>query len=172
MRSEAHIRPGWRRGHGRSAASGPALRAGCCRPSWLRAFFEVMLRGRGKGGKSTEGRTQARPSASISCVGFASESVGADGGGDRVELRRGVVTEEGDGGDADDRDQGNEEGVLDQRGATLVIETGPKPVGEELDRGDHFLACSLWKVVVVVVTTIPGFPGAGFLSNELSASQG
>src|SRR3954447_4503337 len=63
----------------------------------------------------------------------------ADGVGDRVELRRGVVTKQRDGGDANDRDQRNEEGVLDQRGATLVIETGPEPVGEEFERGDHFL---------------------------------
>src|SRR5437868_668289 len=67
-------------------------------------------------------------------------SVGVD---DRVGRVRQAglpaVAEKSDGGDADDRDQGNEEGVLDQRGATLVIETGPKPVGEELERGDHFL---------------------------------
>src|SRR4051794_13816986 len=67
-----------------------------------------------------------------------------DGVGDRAELRRGVVTKQRDGGDANDRDQRNEEGVLDQRGATLVIEAGPKPGGEELERGDHFFVCSLW----------------------------
>src|SRR5947207_3417835 len=56
---------------------------------------------------------------------------------DARELVRRRVAEERDGEDAHHGDQGHEEGVLDERGTTLVIDASPQPVGEELERGDH-----------------------------------
>src|SRR5438094_4168442 len=47
-------------------------------------------------------------------------SSGADAGADGAELARGALAQEGDGHDADDGDQGHEQGVLDQAGAALV----------------------------------------------------
>src|SRR5438552_12652403 len=41
-------------------------------------------------------------------------------GADVAELARGVLAHEGDGDDADDRDQGHQQGVLDEAGAVLV----------------------------------------------------
>src|SRR3954466_9976653 len=44
----------------------------------------------------------------------------ADRRADGAELARRALAEEGDGHDADDRDQGYEQGVLDEAGAALV----------------------------------------------------
>src|SRR5438552_1876913 len=57
---------------------------------------------------------------------------------DGREPAGGLAAEERDGEDADHGDEGHEEGVLDERGTTLVVDACPKPVGEELVRGDHF----------------------------------
>src|SRR3954454_20305933 len=61
-----------------------------------------------------------------------------DGRPDRVELRGGTGAEEADGDDADDRDQGDEEGVLHEGGATVVVtEAGLETSAEEVECGEH-----------------------------------
>src|SRR5436190_20896000 len=68
------------------------------------------------------------------------EARAADGGTDGADLARRAAAEEGDGHDADDRDQGNEQGVLDEAGAPLVTtELGPQvrstvllPIGNDI----------------------------------------
>src|SRR3954468_19580449 len=50
----------------------------------------------------------------------------ADAGADNAELVRGALAQEGDGHDADDGDEGHEQGVLDEAGAPFVTaEPGP-----------------------------------------------
>src|SRR5262245_27392000 len=62
----------------------------------------------------------------------------ADRAADAVELVAGVLAQDGHGRDADHRDQGHEEGVLHQRGATLrVAEASPKPRGKVVI-GEHW----------------------------------
>src|SRR3954462_8627944 len=60
-----------------------------------------------------------------------------DGGADLAELRVGALAEEGDGHDAHDGDQGHEEGVLDERGATVGLATSLEPGADEVERGEH-----------------------------------
>src|SRR5258708_189008 len=54
-----------------------------------------------------------------------------DGGADVRELARSLAAQECDGEDADDCDQGHEKRVLNERSATLVVDTCAEPVGEE-----------------------------------------
>src|SRR6478609_5720973 len=70
----------------------------------------------------------------VFCCGSVAERVGG-----AAELGRRVLAEHRDGADADDRDQSDEQRVLDQRGTLLVVEAGPQPGGEELVRGDHWM---------------------------------
>src|SRR3954449_265743 len=64
----------------------------------------------------------------------------ADGGTDGAELARRAAAEEGDGHDADDRDEGHQKGVLHEAGAPLVTtEPGPQvrstvllPIGNDV----------------------------------------
>src|SRR5687768_8410582 len=55
----------------------------------------------------------------------------ADAAVDLVELGVGALAEGGDGEDAHHSDEGEEEGVLDERSATLTLaELGPNPPGQ------------------------------------------
>src|SRR3954462_10227731 len=59
----------------------------------------------------------------------------ADAGADDAELVRGALAQEGDGHDADDGDEGHEQGVLDEAGAPFVTaEPGPDMGGAVLPR--------------------------------------
>ncbi len=49
-----------------------------------------------------------------------------------------VIAEEGDGRDAEDGDQGDQQGVLDERGTPVRVgEAGPQPVLDELVGHQH-----------------------------------
>ena len=54
-----------------------------------------------------------------------------------LNLLEAALAEEGDGGDADHGDEGHEERVLHERGATLGLATGLQPGAGEFVRGKH-----------------------------------
>ena len=59
----------------------------------------------------------------------------AHGVADRAELRSGRVAEQADGGDADNSDEGDEQGVLDEAGAPLIVHPGTEPRSENIPLG-------------------------------------
>src|SRR5688500_9131801 len=93
------------------------------------------------------------------------------GGGDRSthgrELARRALAQGGDRCDADDRDQSDEQRVLDERGATFALDVGLDPGVQELVVRDHlewtpFSACPArlrWPLSVLHYLLRRGTPG-------------
>src|SRR6185312_7345266 len=65
-----------------------------------------------------------------------------EGGAHRGELRVGALAEEGDGDDAHHGDEGDEEGVLDERGPPVGLATGLEPGGGEVEGREHQMGFS------------------------------
>src|SRR5258706_11292995 len=54
-----------------------------------------------------------------------------------VELPRSAGAEQGDGGDADDREHGGEHRGLHDTCPTLIIASGTDTIGNKFERGEH-----------------------------------
>ena len=117
--------------------------SGCCSaggvPSLGGSLGELLIASRWARTRR-EGRADGPP-LSVSSARLSAPSMASP-----VELEggRGLLAQELEGDDADDGDEGHEEGVLHEGGATLgVREAGPQPSGEELVGADHWMVCSL-----------------------------
>jgi hypothetical protein len=79
-------------------------------------------------------RTEIRSFQGIAPVGQAGSGL-AEGVADGGELRAGLAAEGGQGDDAHHGDEGQEQGVLDERGATIgVAEAGTQVRGDGLEQ--------------------------------------